>query len=169
MFNVKLYSVRPFLPLWVRVNLVRALVIPLIAYGCEAYAGCTGVEFGRLQRSFNSAVRFIYSLGRRDHVSPSTHRFLGCSFYNFLCLRTMALLFRILSTKLPIYLYQRFMFVRSGRTKQLQMPQFRSRIMELSFQVRAARLWNKLPQSDRFLGSPSSFKERCLRMLNARR
>jgi len=57
------------------------------------------------------------------------------------------MLFKILQSSLPAYLYSKFNRLNSLRTHQIRFPRFTSRTMELSFVVRVIRLWNQLPNS----------------------
>lgn len=144
----KLHYLKHFLPQYVRLKLVKCLIVPHFLYGCEIFSGCDVSTYSKLERSLNSATRFVYSLGRYDHISHLTESIIGYSqlktFYNMRCL---IMLFKILKSSLPAYLYSKFNRLHSLRTNQIRFPRFNSRTMELSFVVRVIRLWNHLPNS----------------------
>lgn len=155
----KLYAVKDFLSLEMRSKLIRSLVVPLLLYGCEIYSGCSVGCFNRLNLAFNCAIRFIFGLRRFDHVSPFVRRFLGCDLHTYFQIRVLIFLFKIISSRQPPYLYLKLCFARSTRNRQITIPAHASSVMDKSFLVRAARLWNRLPSVLKNASSVADFKQ----------
>lgn len=162
----KLYLVKDLLPTQLKIKLIRSLVMPHFLYGAELYSGTSMGNLHRLKLCFNSCIRFIYSLRLRDHISPLSNNFLGSSFYTFLNLRILILLFKTIKLQLPTYLYEKLVFTSSVRVRHLIIPLHSTTVMEKSFLIRASRLWNSLPSSIRNASSVSIFKNQCTNYLN---
>lgn len=165
----KLYSIKHFLSCDLRRRLVLTLIWPCFLYGCEIFSGCSSEVMHRLKVCFNSAVRFVYSLKRFDHVSAFTTKLIGGQIEQFYEFRILIMLFKILLNRLPRYLYYRLHFIRSSRTCQLLIPKHSSRAMDQSFLIRTSRLWNILPLSFRKLVSVKVFKLNCAIFLGLNR
>lgn len=153
-----LYSLKHFLPVDTRIKLVKALILPHFIYCCEIFNGCSVASKHRLRVCFNSAVRFIFSVQSRDHISHLVPRVIGTNLDTYLNYRSLVLLFKVIQNQGPSYLYEKITFGRSARTRTIIIPQFTSRVMDQSFIVRAARLWNNLPMPIKTCQSIKKFK-----------
>jgi len=68
----KLNFLKHFLPQYVRLRLVKCLIVPHLLYGCEIFSGCDANTYLKLERSLNSVTRFVYNLKRYDQISHLT-------------------------------------------------------------------------------------------------
>lgn len=162
----KLYLVQHFLPWKSRLKLVKTLIVPHLYYACEIFSGCDAGCHSRLRITFNAAVRFIYSLSRRDHISHLVLTVIGNNLQSLFKYRIVVLLFKILFHKCPVYLFNNIVFGRSIRTRTIVIPRIRCLALDRSFFIRATRLWNELPSSLKSSTSVSRFKKGCLSHLN---
>ncbi|CAD6207867.1 GSCOCG00010256001-RA-CDS, partial [Cotesia congregata] len=139
----------------IRRLLVSATILPLIDYCSIVLTSCTADENCKLQRSLNTAIRFIYNLKKDEHISPYRRElgwlsvksrrmyYLACYFY------------KLLSISKPSYLRELFIedidtrhSVRLAAKKNyvnFKLPKFTTTIYELSFVVTCIRLWEELP------------------------
>ena len=53
-----------------RIMLVNSLILTKLDYCNSLLAACTQTEIFNLQKVLNNAVRFIFDVGRRDHITP---------------------------------------------------------------------------------------------------
>ena len=88
--------------------------------------------------AFNGAIRYIFSLNRRAHVTPIVTTFLGSSFYNYVDFRSLFLFYKAYRNKCPDFLLKLIVFSHSTRCRQIILPKL-DRHMDKSFQVRVAR------------------------------
>lgn len=151
----QLYNTDLVLPRNVKEKLVHALIMPNILYCLEVYSGSKKRNMRRIQLAFNRVVRYLYSIRRYDHVTPSVNRFLGCNFSSFVDFRSLLLFYKMFKSRKPLFLMNSFAFCRSLRTNQLKIPRARGH-MDRSFQVRIARLFNLLPSSLRIFNHSSA-------------
>lgn len=141
----RIYSSNVYLPFRIKRRLAHGLLVPHILYGLEVISGSSSVAFSKLKRIVNTIVRFVYSVRRWDHISTYVHRFLGCSFENFVKYRNLLLFHRVIKSGVPSPLCSTFVFLRSSRNPQIFIPRIFKLIFERSFLVRIARCWNCLP------------------------
>lgn len=109
-------------------------------------------------------MRYVYSLRKYDHISEKVCDFLGSSFDNWVRSRVLVLLYKIIQTRLPAYIYHRLSFSRSVRSNTLLPPRHSTNVMSNSFIVRSARLWNGLPSAIKCISTLRQYK-RALREL----
>lgn len=141
----KLYCSNLCIPLAVRRKIVQAMIIPIFTYGIEIYTGTHGSNLKKLSLLFNRAVRYVYSLRRRDHISSYVQDFLGCSFNNFIKIRNLLLFYRTFKNGYPSGFLDRFRFSRSNRNKQILLPKLTT-TLDRAYFVRVAKLYNALPR-----------------------
>lgn len=154
-----LWTAQQFTPVNTRVILARSLVIPVLVYGCEIFLNCDAVSKRKLRVAFNSTIRYIYGLRRYDHVSHLSKILLDMSFDCYIKFRTLILLFDILKTHQPPYLYSKLQFPASNRSTCLILPRFTCLTSERQFFISAIRLWNSLPNYLRVLNDRQRFKK----------
>lgn len=159
----RLYLIKHFLPLNTRLQLVKSLIVPQLLYCCEIFSGCSVACRDRLKISFHSALRFIYSLKRRDHISHLAPSVIGSDLNTFFKIRVLILLFKVIKYHCPSYLFEKIIFGQSSRSLCILFPPFSSLAMDQSFLVRATRLWNKLPNCIKGFTAMSKFKSECLK------
>lgn len=106
----RLYSTNLYLPIRVRFRVAHAILMSQVIYGLEIFSGTIGIYLNRLKRIVNTITRFVYSVPRRSRISSHLKRFLGCSFDNFLNLRSLLLFFKVIKTGKPLQLRRMFVF-----------------------------------------------------------
>lgn len=141
----RLYSTNVYLPCYIRKRIAFALLMSHINYGIELTSGTTSSRFKRVERLFNSVVRYVYRLRRYDHISQYVLLFLGFPFESHVNIRVLLLYYKLINSGVPPLLRDKFVFCRSTRNPQLLIPRITSQFYERSFLVRVARLWNRLP------------------------
>lgn len=153
-----LWKTTCFLSTKTRHKLFMAYILPHILY-CDVvlFGMHVGVMY-KLKRLFNSCVRFVFSLRKYDHISQFRNRLLGCNIDKYLDMRTCIYIHRIVSGESPSYLFEKFDFANSSRTRHITLPTNRSRIYNSSFYVSGVKLYNKLPLPVRSNKSEASFK-----------
>lgn len=163
-FNLRrLYALNLYLPLHVKYRVAHALLMSVINYGIQVYTGTTCGNLRRIEYSVNRVVRYVYSIPRREHISPSALKFLGCSFQRYVAYKLLSLFYKIVLTQTPIFLAKKFIFSKSVRNKQLIIEKISSSFYEHSFLVRLARVWNILPRDYRkFSLSSNAFNKAIL-------
>lgn len=161
----KLYNSNLILPHHVKRKLVHGLIMPNILYGIEVYAGTIKQNMKRVNLAFNGAIRYMFSLNRRTHVTDFVTMFLGCTFYNYVNFRSLFLFYKSYRNKCPDFLLKLIVFSHSARCRQIILPKL-NRHMDKSFQVRVARMFNALPGSLRtFSMSNITFRNSVLQHL----
>lgn len=134
-----------FTPLNTRIMLIKALIIPLISYGCEVFCKLDSLSLRKINVAYNSAIRYCFCRGRYERISSHAKLILGCSLNTYLDMRTIIFLRNLIVTKQPDYLYEKLAFTQSSRAFSLVPPYFRVRHSESQFFVQSIRLWNRLP------------------------
>lgn len=159
----RLYSLDVILPTEVKYKLAHALLMPNILYGIEVYSGTTAANLRKLHSCFHGILRFVYGRRSRDDYDFYSSQLLGCSFKNFLHLRCLYFLFCIVKYGLPLYLFNSITFLNTSRNTQILLEHFTHLVLERSFSVRVARLWNALPHDlKNFSVQPYTFKRNLL-------
>lgn len=162
-----LWATKDFTPLKTRKMLAKTLVIPILTYGCEIFCKSDAVSQRKLNVAYNNIARYIYGLGRYDHVSRFSKSIYGMSFDSLLNFRTLLLLFNIIQSHHPSYLYNRLQFSASNRLSQLIVPRFSCLTSEKQFLVNAVRLWNSLPPTVRRTSNLTEYRTRLQLFLSA--
>jgi hypothetical protein len=109
-------------PLATRMRLVQSLVVPLLMY-CDVMYSQSSAEVARmLNVAFNSCARYVYKIPRYQSISSFSRRILGVPLNAFFDLRKTMLMYRLLTTLSPSYLFDRLRPARSSRTMNLIIP-----------------------------------------------
>lgn len=169
-FSLKrLYNLHTFLPPHVKKQIAHALLISVLSYGIEVISGTYQYNLNSLKLCINNIARYIFSVSRRAHISNFVSSFLGCSFENFIKIRCLLSMFKIIYHRQPLYLYEKVRSTRSLRNSYLIPPCHRHTIMQNSFFVRVTKYWNSLPDPDNklFQCSPLTFKKRLFEIFNS--
>lgn len=164
MFQLRrLYCLDSYLPCYVRQRVASSLLMSHINYCLEVISGTTAEYLCRIEKIFNSIIRYVYGLRRYDHISAYAVRFLGLPFKKYVNLRLLLCFYRIITSNGSPSLCSYFSFCRSSRNPQLLLPRFFSMVYERSFVVRVCRLWNRLPLNLRNFSYPAQvFRNKCL-------
>uniref|UniRef100_A0A1B6KKS7 Reverse transcriptase domain-containing protein n=1 Tax=Graphocephala atropunctata TaxID=36148 RepID=A0A1B6KKS7_9HEMI len=165
-----------FLPLNVKIMLVKTLILLQFNY-CDIVINDTTVELSdRLQRAQNYCIKFIFNSRRSDHVTPLFQQLSLMKLKELCDYHTLVLLHSIITFKSPRYLSENFLFMsdiserytRRGASI-LSIPHHRTSFFNKSFTVTACRLWNALPDNIRNLGLRSRFRAGVVGLLRDRR
>jgi len=168
----RLRQVRRLLGRDVTANLVCAFVLSRLDYGNALLAGLPYSTIAPLQRVINAAVRLVYGLRSRDHVTAAAIELhwlpIEARIQYKLCLLVHL---AINSTgKAPLYisnllqsvsaLPDRHTVLRSATKSDLQVPRTRLKFGERAFSVAAPKAWNDLPLHLRAITNTDTFKRR---------
>lgn len=159
-YNVlrRLWPIKCIDSIHIRKRLVTALCMPHFIYADGAQYHRDSLSSRKLQVTFNACTRYVHGLGRFDHISLYENSILGIDFTSFTDLRAMIFIYKLLSHKLPDYLFEKVDFMSSQRTRQLRIRRHRTAQMSNSIFVRGVRLWNSLPIGVRNVGTVKTFR-----------
>lgn len=163
----QLYISSAFVPVAIKLNLVRALFMPIINYGSVVFSNPDSSSFRKLELAFNSAIRYVYGLRKFDHISRFSCSITGCSLREHINIRNCIFLFNIIKTRQPAYLYEKLCFAQSNRTRNINVPHFNYLSSKRLFFFHAIRLWNSLPLTVRSCNSDSNFKKKILNYIRS--
>ena len=164
-----LKHVRGSLDIDTRFMLINNLILTKLDYCNSLLAGCTQIEIKRLQTVMNDAVRFVYSLNRRTHISQYLFKLhlLPVKFRILFKLCTLA--YSIISGTAPKYLSDVFsayqpistMVLRhdSGRDNKMLVYTAGNLPNKCIFQ-KLLDAWNELPFYLRSAESSDNFKKK---------
>lgn len=141
----KLWHTARFIPQHVKMKVVRALIVPLITYSSVVYGRLDSMSLNKLQLLLNNSARFVFSKKKFDHISNESIQILNYSISNFLSIRNLFFLFKLIQSRQPMYLFEKLQFARSVRTCNLITPRFNYLPSSRMFFVNAIQLWNSLP------------------------
>lgn len=153
-----LWATQCFTPLRIRMLLAKAYLIPGLIYGCEIFSNCDSTSKNKLDILYNNIIRYVYGLRKYDHVSSFTKSLYGVTFENFLKIRVLIFLHKIIYTRKPQYLYNNIQFARSNRGKKIIIPKHRCLVSEWQFYINAVRLWNTIPHKQQLNSNAMHFK-----------
>lgn len=139
-----LWSSQYYTPQKIRFVLAKSFILPTLLYGCEIFSGCDSADKAKLASVYKSVVRYVFGLRKYDSNSAFLNKIYGISFEDYLKYRTLLLVHKIIFTKEPIYLFERFKFTRSNRNNCLVPIIYNRLISERHFFVNGIRLWNSL-------------------------
>lgn len=143
-------------------RLVLQLIIPHINYSAEVFSKLDSHSLHKLQVAFNNAARYIYGLTRYSSMTSWRKLILGCDLIDYIRLRNLMFLHRLLHYKTPFYLYDKLIFGFSARSQTLILPRHTSLATSRSFFVNAIKLWNTLPTNIKHITRKDSFKNALL-------
>lgn len=135
--------------------LVSATVLPLIDYYSIVLSNSTYDNDQKLQRSLNSAIRFILNLKHDEHITPYRRELSWLTVKSRRIYYISCYFYKLLDIGKPCYL--RNVFIEDPNLRRSErlaakrnnigfvMPYFSTTQYELSFVVIATRLWEELP------------------------
>ncbi|KAJ2939918.1 hypothetical protein O0L34_g6624 [Tuta absoluta] len=156
-----------FLPIYTKIMLAQALLLPLLDYGDVAFLDLSQELLNRMERLQNQCIRFVFGLRKFDHVSEFRERLGWLPIRQRRDLHILSLLYNVLNNpNAPIYLRERFELctveagsrLRSYGDLSLRISVCSSKMYAESFTVRAARLWNQIPSDVRKSKNVLGFK-----------
>lgn len=159
-YIMRLNSLSYHIPVSIKKIMANAILVSRFLCGIEVFSGTSASNMNKLRICFNNVVRFVYGVRRFEHISSYVKDFIGCSFDNFVAIRMLFLLYKVIYYGVPHYLLCRFNFLPSQRLLNLDIPRFSREIMRQSFTVRAVSLYNQFVPRDlrNFSKPPHIFK-----------
>lgn len=155
-----IYLSHKFTPYNIRLILAKTYLIPKLLYSCEIFAFCDASTKRKLCVAFNSIVRYVFCLRRTEHVSGYTQLILGVSLENYLKIRALLFLHKIIYSREPEYLYNLIQFSRSNRGRQIIQLRYYRCISNQHYFINTIRLWNNLPNNIQILNNIWQFKKK---------
>lgn len=148
-----------YTPTETKKRLVLQLIVPHINYSAEVFSKLDSHSMHKLQVAFNNAVRYIYGLTRYSSMTSWRKLVLGCDLTDYIRLRNLMFLHRLLHCKSPLYLFDKLVFGFSARSQTLILPRHTSLLASRTFFVNAIKLWNTLPTNIKLITRKNSFKK----------
>ncbi|XP_017465500.1 PREDICTED: RNA-directed DNA polymerase from mobile element jockey-like [Rhagoletis zephyria] len=136
-----------FTPLETRRKLVLQLIMPIITYSEVVYSKLDSISCHKLNVAFNNATRYVYGIGRYEHISACRTNILGCSLENYLAARNCIFIYKLTVFKIPAYLFEKLIPVRSQRHNSFIVPKLTYLASSRLFFINAVRVWNSLPET----------------------
>lgn len=153
------WSTQSFTPQRIRLLLAKTYIMPSLLYGCEVFSSCDSLSKRRLNIIFNNVCRYVYGIGRYDHISNYNLKLYGVSLENLFKIRVLLLLHKVIYEKSPPYLFDRLKFARSNRGNLLISLRHRKLVSDWQFYIHATRLWNTLPHYLQTISNATQFKK----------
>lgn len=146
----------------VKLKLFKSLILPHFIYGAEFLLNASARSLVRLRVALNSCVRYVYNLSRFSSVSHLHKHFLGCSFHDFIRLRALLALFKIIKFNSPSYLHLKLQPFRSSRVMNLIIPRHNTSHYGDTLFVRGITIWNQLPVQIKNNNTLIGFRRDCI-------
>lgn len=153
----------------VTVRLVLALVTPRLDYCNSMLAGLPQITLEPLQRVQNAAVRLIFDLGPRDHVTSSLLQLHWLPIRWRIEYKLCTLMYSVHTGRCPAYLSDITQCVayghprpglRSAASNKYVTPRLRTKFGERAFSHAGPAAWNALPAYIRDEPDSAAFKRR---------
>jgi hypothetical protein len=146
-----LYKFRPLTPEKTRIKLVNSLVLPIFDYCNYVYCNIDNTGLNRLQVALSNAVRYIYDVKSRDHITKYYIKFSWLKIRERRDISICAMVHKILNNCAPQYLSDIFTVMTRIHTRvtrshklYLQAPLVGKEVPDGSFAVMGYRLWNDI-------------------------
>jgi hypothetical protein len=152
-----LWSVTDFASNKLRRKLFLSYVFPYFSYGEMVLFGMHEYNMDKLNKAFKAGVRYIYRLRKYDHISLVIPKVIGCSLNDYYTFRICLSIYKVLDTRMPLYLYMRFEKSNLLRNNILKLPKNKTRLLNSSFFVKGVGCWNSLPSSVKLAASHAGF------------
>ena len=151
-----------------RKMITNGIFMSKLIYLIELWGGCPKYLLEALQRAQNRAARSVSKLDWSTHVAELLKQCGWMSVHQLVVYHSVVLVYKVITTKSPKYLYEMFSKEYIYKTKQADSGQLRqtraARDMGLelsqdSFRWRAAKSFNELPINIRNLATTEAFKQ----------
>jgi len=157
----KLWKFSPFLNEWIKVRLVKSLILPHFLYCAVVFSGMNVAAMNYLSSIFNACTRFVTNRRKFDHIGDVSKIILDSTFEKFLQYRYVLFLKKILLNLVPSYLTSKISLGRSSRNINIHIPRHSTRLRHLSFFVKIPTLWNSMPITIRRENNIFKYSELC--------
>jgi hypothetical protein len=162
-----LYKIRPFLSVELRILLCESLILSKLNYCDTIYGPCLMRRTAKLvQRVQNACARFCFFIPLRSHITPYLNASNTIKMEARRRLHLASLLFEVINTGRPRYLYNKLSWTRDQSrypkrmcTSILSIARHRTMAFRGSFRYAASRCWNDLPPPVRELKTVQTFKK----------
>ena len=102
----RLFKFSYLTPYRTKIKLVKSLILPYFLY-VDVLLGCpSSMCSNRLNFIFNTCIRYVCNISRRDHVSPYSSIILGYTFTNYLKHRNCLYMHILLTNESPDYIIE---------------------------------------------------------------
>lgn len=155
-----------FLNVETKLKLFKALILPHFISCDFLLTQASSLFFNKLKVALNSCIRFVFNLTRFQHVSHLQAKLIGCPFENFGKMRCCLLIFQLLKSRQPDYLFSKLRPLRNTRCQKFSMPRHRTAKYGYSFFVRGVATWNSLPNNLTLQTSEAAFRRECIEYFN---
>lgn len=156
----RLWMIAWALPIDTKLMMVKTLLVPYFTYGCRVFSSLTRELFEMLNKAFNACTRFVFGCRKYDRLGTLKRAVLNCTLSDLYEMNMCLLLFKIIRSQEPSYLYERLRFSRSTRTLNLLPPSRRLSSLDGMFFIRSTALWNSLPLTLKAERSYTTFKRK---------
>lgn len=161
-----LYRIRNFISVDLRIGLCESLILSKLNYCITVFGPRLLSRSHRLiQRVQNACARFCFHIPPRTHVTPYINQSNILKMKGRLSLFYANLVFEVVKTKEPEYLYQKLRWRSSlphyrdrSCSFPLRIPSYRTAAFRGSFKYSATKCWNNLPPPFRDMPNRLTFK-----------
>lgn len=149
-----LYRIRPYLSTELRIKLCETLVLSKFNYADAVYGPrLLSRSKSAIQRVQNACARFCWSIPARAHITPYLVKENILNMENRRRLHFACMLFDVIMSKAPSYLYKKLSWMGEGSTLyrtrsymcKLSIPRNYTAAFRGSFKYSATKCWNNLP------------------------
>ena len=98
------------LPIHTKMLIAKTCLIPTLLYGCEIFANLDESCYVRLNVTFNNIARYVFNKGRRERISSYSVQIFDLSLKNYLKVRVLIQLHKIVHLREPSYLFEKLRF-----------------------------------------------------------
>lgn len=155
-----------FLSSDIKLKLFKSLVFPYFTNCDFLLQQISSSTKNKLRVALNACVRYVFNLGRFDHVTHLQSKLIGCPFENFAKLRCCLQIRNIVTNQQPRYLHSKLSQCRSIRFTKFTLPRHRTTKYGNSFFVRGVATWNLLPNDLTNETSIIRFRKKCFEHFN---
>lgn len=145
-----------------KLMLFKALIYPHFLFCDFVLMQASANVINRLRVALNCCIRFIFNLNRFASVTHLQHFLIGSRFDNFIKMRSVVLLHKLVTSQAPQYLSSKMLPMRSQRGRKFLIPRHRTSHYGCSLFVRGISFWNELPSYVQIIDSTVGFKRVCL-------
>lgn len=161
-----LRHVRDSLPDDVAKAVAVSIVTSRLDYCNSLYAGMSSANFDKLQRVQNTLARTVLKQRKFDHITPSLYELHWLPVRQRITFKLATLTFRILNSRLPVYLFELLSFyqpvrtLRSSDQRLLTVSRTRTVTATRAFKHSSVSVWNSLPAYIRCSDTLCGFRRR---------
>lgn len=130
------------------------------------YGGLNKTLFNKIEKAFNSCIRFAFGIPRSQGTSGHSSLLLGCSLKTYFDVEMCCVIFKLVREGTPKYLAIRLVNSISQRTLKLNVYKRRHKKYNGMLFTRGIKLWNSLPTDARKIRDLKKFRPICIHYLS---